>query len=902
MEDESPHADLGVHHPVELDQSASSGRFEPGADLSARIEKLAPWKINPSSITFPGRVHESRGGHAAVSVGWLNMREMDMREMEKRASGKKLNRQEIDRFLEKKERMKEQEFMATIKKIRVADDMDHERVLGVRTLRPIVQELCKVLKFTQLSIREAEILAELDHPNIVELEGFIEDVSQSIIWLVFPWADYGSLKDFIDLEEWEVPERISLINDVAQGVAYLHSRDPPICHGDLKSLNVLVDRNRRAAITDFGSARRLPRRDLKTQVEQVESQPHSAQQVNVAFCASANTITLTGNKYTLRWAAPELLMEDQLSLQSDIWALGWIAYEVMTNSIPFQDASSDMIVVERVLEGNLPSLADNTHLTFIHELCTLMNMCWKGNPTERPTADSCRQTIKQMPMFAPEMDDFGRTLPIGRLRELGHIYQDRGEYAKALGFFVKAVGDSRKRGDAEHLPSSLCDLAQLHRLRKEYNEAIALYSEVWKIHAANTENQLEAITPILCDLAELHRLRHLNNKDMKLHSEAWEIQEGNRVAKALCQIAQQHRLRNEYEKAIPLYYKALDIITELDNGNGRARILCRLADIHRLREEYGKASPLYYKVLKIHTELGNGKGKAGILCRLADIHRLRGEYNKAIPLYSEALEIQTDLDDRNGKADALRGLANIHKLRGEYGLAVPLYSEGLEIYTDLGHKRGLADTLRGLADVHRLQKKYKKAIPLYHKALEIRTDLGDRKGKADALWGLADIHRRRGEYEQAIPFYSETLEIRTDLGDRKGKADALWGIADVRRLQEEYSKAIPLYHEALEIYTGLGHSEGRVDALWGLADVRRIQKKYGKAIPLYQKVLEIRNDLGDRKGKADALCSLADIHRSRGQYDQAVPLYSEALSIRTDLGDKEGRAAALLSLVDVRRY
>ncbi|KIO17062.1 hypothetical protein M407DRAFT_85323 [Tulasnella calospora MUT 4182] len=240
-----------------------------------------------------------------------------------------------------------------------------------------------MLKFIQLSIREAEMLAELDHSNIVELEGFIENVSQSTIWLVFPWADYGSLKDFIDLEEWEVPERISLINDVAQGVAYLHSRDPPICHGDLKSLNVLVNQNRCAAITDFGSA---------------------PPQVNAVFCASANTITLTGNKYTLRWAAPELLMEDQLSLWSDIWALGWIAYEVMTNSIPFQDASSDVVVVERVLKGNLPSLADNSHLTFVHELCTLMNMCWKGNPAERPTADSCRQIIKKM---VSELDSWG---------------------------------------------------------------------------------------------------------------------------------------------------------------------------------------------------------------------------------------------------------------------------------------------------------------------------------------------------------------------------------------------------------------------------------------------------------------------------------------------------------------
>lgn len=83
-----------------------------------------------------------------------------------------------------------------------------------------------------------------------------------------------------------------------------------------------------ARITDFGSARHRPPCDPNMQVEQVKIQALSAQPPNVAFSTSTKTITLTGNKYTLRWAAPELLAEDRLSLRSDIWALGWIAYEV----------------------------------------------------------------------------------------------------------------------------------------------------------------------------------------------------------------------------------------------------------------------------------------------------------------------------------------------------------------------------------------------------------------------------------------------------------------------------------------------------------------------------------------------------------------------------------------------
>lgn len=55
------------------------------------------------------------------------------------------------------------------------------------------------------------ISLQLSHPNIIMLEGFVEDVSNDIIWLVFPWGDNGNLKDFVASRDWEIPERIHLV-------------------------------------------------------------------------------------------------------------------------------------------------------------------------------------------------------------------------------------------------------------------------------------------------------------------------------------------------------------------------------------------------------------------------------------------------------------------------------------------------------------------------------------------------------------------------------------------------------------------------------------------------------------------------------------------------------------------
>ncbi|KIO20722.1 hypothetical protein M407DRAFT_29661 [Tulasnella calospora MUT 4182] len=103
--------------------------------------------------------------------------------------------------------------------------------------------------------REVNLLNDLSHENVVEIVGFVNDVAQRIAWMVFAWERNGNLREFIRSAKWELPERVSLIHDVAKGLTYIHGRDPPICHGDLKSLNILVNQKNRAVITDFGSAR-----------------------------------------------------------------------------------------------------------------------------------------------------------------------------------------------------------------------------------------------------------------------------------------------------------------------------------------------------------------------------------------------------------------------------------------------------------------------------------------------------------------------------------------------------------------------------------------------------------------------------------------------------------------------
>lgn len=92
-----------------------------------------------------------------------------------------------------------------------------------------------------------------------------------------------------------------------------------------------------AVLTDFGSAHRLTRNCADHEPKKVSNDPKESDHILQAESHDAtHTITLTGAGFTLRWAAPEVLSEDEGGTESDMWSLGWVFYEVGYLVQPFQ--------------------------------------------------------------------------------------------------------------------------------------------------------------------------------------------------------------------------------------------------------------------------------------------------------------------------------------------------------------------------------------------------------------------------------------------------------------------------------------------------------------------------------------------------------------------------------------
>ncbi|KAG8959866.1 hypothetical protein FRC05_007225 [Tulasnella sp. 425] len=557
--------------PSDSDHDASPSGFPKSARLRDKLNKLANRRLDLSAIEFVNGAPEFHGGYASVSRALL----VSPSSGQDRATRSNPTKED-----------------------------------GLDSPGPAPGEASRQLK---LALREAEFVVGLSHKNVIKLEGFVEDLykDERVVWLVFPWAKNGNLKNFIASAEWEIPERISLIYDVARGVEYLHSQQPPIRHGDLKSINILVNSEYRAVITDFGSARRQTTEDLVEETSQTENKPPPVLSLEPAFCAfcgATNTMTLTLKKdhFTLRWAAPELLHKKRASLASDIWALGCVVYEVMTNSIPFQDVDVDNAVVIRVLTGNLPSVTNDARMALIKALCSLALECWSSDPQKRPSAEDCRKSIDWMPMIRPDPvrtadAAASRARSPGLLMRLGEMYRRQDDYVNATDFYTKALGSYREIGDSEGKAAALVELAQVHRLRNEFSQAITSYSEALQICSDIGDRRGRADT--LWGLAEVHRGR------------------------------------NEYSQAVTFYSEALQIYTDIGHRPGRADALWGLAEVHRLRDEYSQAIQLLSEALQISMDIGDRYGRAWTLTCLATVHRDQEDHSNAIRFYSEAAQV-----------------------------------------------------------------------------------------------------------------------------------------------------------------------------------------------------------------------------------------------------------------------
>lgn len=201
----------------------------------------------------------------------------------------------------------------------LAKDHSLDRQVAIKVLK---QEYAEDMTFVSKFRAEAQAAAGLEHPNIVN----IYDVGNEngLYYIVMERIEGVTLKTYIAKKgQLSYNEVISIAIQVGRGIEAAHNKN--IVHRDIKPQNIMISKEGKVKVTDFGIARAV----------------------------TSNTINadLMGS---VHYSSPEQARNGFVSFQSDIYSLGIVMYEMCTGRVPFDGDTTVAIAIQHLQSEMTP--------------------------------------------------------------------------------------------------------------------------------------------------------------------------------------------------------------------------------------------------------------------------------------------------------------------------------------------------------------------------------------------------------------------------------------------------------------------------------------------------------------------------------------------------------------------
>jgi eukaryotic-like serine/threonine-protein kinase len=251
--------------------------------------------------------------------------------------------------------------------------------------RPVVLKILRtgLLSAEQLRttvLREARLASAIEHPNVCAIYEVGESGDEG--YIVMQYVPGQSLDRLIGRGPASLQLVLSVGIQIADGLQAAHHLG--IFHRDLKPQNVMLTDGGLVKILDFGLARRLSPGDANFD----PSKPALAKDASVAA-------TYTARGGTIRYMAPEQFVTGQSSVQSDVWALGVILYELTSGRHPFSRPDAEDFQAIRAIQFSAPEELSKIVPDISPELKSVIASCLEKNPGARyASAAEVREALK----------------------------------------------------------------------------------------------------------------------------------------------------------------------------------------------------------------------------------------------------------------------------------------------------------------------------------------------------------------------------------------------------------------------------------------------------------------------------------------------------------------------------
>nr|XP_061800226.1 tyrosine-protein kinase ABL1-like isoform X4 [Nerophis lumbriciformis] len=257
--------------------------------------------------------------------------------------------------------------------------------VAVKTLKEDTMEVEEFLK-------EAAVMKEIKHPNLVQLLGVC--TREPPFYIITEFMTHGNLLDYLrdcNREEVNAVVLLYMATQISSAMEYLEKKN--FIHRDLAARNCLVGENNLVKVADFGLSRLM----------------------------TGDTYTAhAGAKFPIKWTAPESLAYNKFSIKSDVWAFGVLLWEIATYGMspyPGIDLSQVYELLEKDYRMDRPEGCPE-------KVYELMRACWRWNPLERPSFAETHQAFETMFQESSISDEVEKELgKKGKKVMLGSVQQ-----------------------------------------------------------------------------------------------------------------------------------------------------------------------------------------------------------------------------------------------------------------------------------------------------------------------------------------------------------------------------------------------------------------------------------------------------------------------------------------------
>jgi eukaryotic-like serine/threonine-protein kinase len=754
---------------------------------------------------------------------------------------------------------------------------------------------------------EAAITGQLEHPGVVPIYALEKDATGEPYYAM-RFIQGRPLSEAI--KEYHQAPTVLAFRDllqrfvsVCQTMAYAHSKG--VIHRDLKPANVMLGDYGETLIVDWGLAKRVVSGQLSVVSGEAVDSPRRETKVSAAAAGLPDTevspsdATQPGQALgTPAYMPPEQARGQwgRVGPASDIFSLGAVLYEVLTNHQPIRGGGmAEVLENARAGQFPLPREVQRDVPRALGAIC-LKAMALK--PEER------YRTAKEL------------------AADVEHWLADEPVSAYAEPLFVRAARWSRKHKAvvgtaAAALVTATIGLAiGLFFINAEKNRTeLARQAET-----AATEQALRRLTQLSQNNAILSGIfTDLDLRQIEKEGKNLQLVLGERLQQAARQLQGEAvgdplvvaDLQNSlgisllhfgrHAEAIPLLEEAL-ATRRRDLGPDNPDTLYNMNILARCYQAAGRldlALPLLEESFKLskaklgadHIETLRSMNNLGVA------HRAAGKPDLALPLWEEALKLQKVKlgADHQDTLACRNNLAMAYQEVGNLALALPLLEETLKhMKATLGADH--PDTLtamNNLAECYREAEKLDLALPLLEQTLKLRkAKLGaDHTDTFSSMHNLALAYQAAGKVDLALPIHEETVRlIKAKLGpDHPDTLACMAGLAAGYRAAGKLDLALPLLEEILKlekIKLGNDHPKTLI-SMNNLAEDYRATGKLDLALPLYEETFKLmKAKLGaDHPHTLISMNNLAEGYRDAGKLDLAVPLYEETFKLmKTKLG------------------